>query len=130
MKFIGFILSTLIIGGVVGLLIWQISVIKKELKKIRETESKKRVKNDRELKIEEKPIKYNKLAIIGFILSIISIFGIGLAGLIGFILGIVALVQIRHTKERGRGLAIATIIVGFIWSFGTNILKALIKAGY
>ena len=74
--------------------------------------------------------KYNRSSIIGFILSIISIFGLGLAGLIGFILGIVALVQIKHTKEKGKGLAIAAIIIGFIWSFGTGILKKLIEAGY
>ena len=33
--------------------------------------------------------KYNKLAVTGFILSLISIVGIGLAGLIGLVLGIV-----------------------------------------
>ena len=74
--------------------------------------------------------KYNKLSIIGFVLSVISIFGIGLAGLVGFILGIVALTQIKHTKERGKGLAIAAIIIGFIWSFVIGILRRLAEAGY
>ena len=78
----------------------------------------------------KKDTQYNKPAIVGFVLSIISIFGIGLAGLVGFILGIIALVQINHTKERGKGLAIAAIIVGFIWSFGIGALKRLIEAGY
>jgi len=59
-------------------------------------------------KVEEQ--KYNKPAIIGLVLSIISVFGLGLAGIAGFILGIVALVQIKHTHEKGRGLAIAAII--------------------
>lgn len=74
--------------------------------------------------------RYNKVSIIGFVLSIISIFGLGLAGLIGFIMGIVGLNQIKHTKERGRVLAIAAIIIGFIWSFVTGILKRLIEVGF
>lgn len=74
--------------------------------------------------------KYNKNAIIGFALSIVSVFGLGLAGLIGFILGIVALTQIKHASEKGKGLAIAAIIIGFIWSFAIGILKRLVEAGY
>lgn len=74
--------------------------------------------------------KYNKNATIGFVLSIISIFGIGLAGLIGFILGIVALTQIKHTLEKGKGLAIAAIIIGFIWSFVISIIKQLVQSGF
>lgn len=74
--------------------------------------------------------KYNTPAIVGIILSVISIFGIGLAGLVGFILGIVALTQIKHTHEKGRGVAIAAIIVGLIWSFGVGILRRLVEAGF
>lgn len=46
--------------------------------------------------------KYNKPAIIGLVLSIIAVFGVGLSGIAGFILGIVALVQIKHTREKGK----------------------------
>ena len=74
--------------------------------------------------------KYNKSAIVGCILSAISIFGIGLAGIVGLILGIVALVQIKHTKEKGKAVAIIAIIAGSIWSFGVGILKRLLEAGY
>ena len=74
--------------------------------------------------------KYNKSAVIGLVLSIISIFGVGLAGIVGFILGIVALTQIKHTKEKGKGIAIAAIIVGFIWSFVIGILRRLVEAGF
>ena len=74
--------------------------------------------------------KYNKSAVIGLVLSIISIFGVGLAGIVGFILGIVALTQIKHTHETGKGLAIAAIIVGFIWSFVIGILRRLVEAGF
>jgi len=72
----------------------------------------------------------NKSAIIGLVLSIISIFGIGLAGIAGFILGIVALTQIKHTHEKGKGMAIAAIIIGFIWGFFTGILKQLVNNGF
>ncbi len=74
--------------------------------------------------------KNNKNATIGFVLSIISIFGVGLAGLAGFILGIVALTQIKHTHEKGKGIAIAAIVIGFIWSFGVGILGRLVEMGY
>lgn len=74
--------------------------------------------------------KYNKSAVFGLVLSIVSIFGVGLAGIIGFILGIVALTQIKHTHEKGKGLAIAAIIVGFIWSFVIGIVRRLVEAGF
>ena len=78
-----------------------------------------------EKKFNQKPGEYNRLAIGGLVLSIISIFGLGLAGLIGLILVIVALVQIKHTGEKGKGIAIAAIIIGFIWSFVVGIGKQL-----
>ena len=73
--------------------------------------------------------KYNKLSIIGLALSIIAIFGVGLAGIAGFILGIVALTQIKQTNEEGKWLAIAAITIGLIWSFVVGILKRFIEAG-
>ena len=51
-------------------------------------------------------------------------------GIAGFILGIVALIQIKHTHDKGRGIAIAAIIVGFIWSFVVGILRQLVEAGF
>jgi hypothetical protein len=38
-----------------------------------------------------------------------------LGGLISLVFGFVALSQIKRTGERGRGLAIAGIIIGFVW---------------
>jgi len=74
--------------------------------------------------------KYNKPAIIGLIFSIISIFGFGLSGIIGFILGIVSLTQIKYTNEKGKGMAIAAIIIGFIWSIIIGVLRKLVAAGF
>ena len=89
-------------------------------------ENKEKIKENSN---DTKP-KYNKSAIIGLTLSIIAIFGVGLSGMIGFILGIVALVQIKHTREKGKGIAIAAIIIGFIWSFVIGIIKRLAEAGF
>ncbi len=74
--------------------------------------------------------KSNKNAIIGFVLSVASIFGIGLAGIIGMIFGIVALTQIKHTHEQGKGWAIAAIVIGLIWGFGIGILRRVVEMGY
>jgi len=76
---------------------------------------------------ESKYTGYNKSAIVGFVFSIIAIFGFGLFGIIGFILGIVALTQIQHTKQDGKGLAITAIIVGAIWGFIVGILKRFVE---
>jgi type IV pilus assembly protein PilA len=51
----------------------------------------------------------NVLAVVGFVLSFI-------VTLAGVVLGIVALIQIRRTGERGKGLAIAAIILGGVLS--------------
>lgn len=74
--------------------------------------------------------KYNKSAIIGLVFSILAIFGIGLSGIAGFILGIVGLVQIKHTREKGKGFAIAAVTIGFIWSFFIGIVRKLIEVGF
>jgi len=81
-------------------------------------------------KKELKSTGYNKSAIIGFVFSVIAIFGFGLFGIIGFILGIVALTQIKHTKQEGRSLAISAIIIGLIWGFIVGILKRFVEMGY
>jgi hypothetical protein len=72
----------------------------------------------------------NKWSTIGFVLSLLSIIGIGLAGIVGMIMGIVALTQIKHTNEQGKGLAIAAIVIGSIWGVGVGILRQLVEAGY
>jgi len=109
-------------------------ILKISIKNAKTREGKLNKKIETENQIKEKTdsnnLGYNKLAIIGLILSVVSIFGVGLAGLIGFVLGIIALNQIKHTYKKGKGLAIAAIIIGFIWSFGVGILKRLIEAGF
>ena len=51
--------------------------------------------------------RYNVLAIVGFILAFVF-------ALAGLVVSIIALSQIKKTGERGRGLAIAGIIIGLL----------------
>jgi len=50
---------------------------------------------------------YNVLAIVGFIASFF-------VSIVGIVLGFVALSQIKRTGEKGRGLALAAVIIGFV----------------
>ncbi|AZZ48101.1 DUF4190 domain-containing protein [Rathayibacter rathayi] len=50
--------------------------------------------------------RYNVLAIVGFIASFF-------VSLVGIVLGFIALSQIKRTGEKGRGLALAAVIIGF-----------------
>ena len=51
--------------------------------------------------------KWNVLSIVAFVLSIIGF------NIVAIILGFIGLSQVKKTGERGRGLAIAAIIIGF-----------------
>ena len=73
--------------------------------------------------IEEQ--KYNKFAIIGFILPFFAVYGGSLFGIVGLLLGVVARLQIKYNNEKGKGLAIAAITIGFIWSFVIDLVKRL-----
>jgi len=48
------------------------------------------------------------------LVSILGLFGAILTGFLGIILGFVALDEIKHSKEKGRKLAILDIVIGFI----------------
>ncbi|AND15782.1 DUF4190 domain-containing protein [Rathayibacter tritici] len=50
--------------------------------------------------------RYNILAVVGFIASFF-------VSLVGIVLGFIALSQIKRTGEKGRGLALAAVIIGF-----------------
>jgi hypothetical protein len=63
--------------------------------------------------------KWNVLSIVGFVLSF---FGFSL---VSIILGFIGLSQIKRTGERGRGLALAAIIIGFA-SIVIGIIVAIV----
>ncbi|PJJ65252.1 DUF4190 domain-containing protein [Compostimonas suwonensis] len=62
---------------------------------------------------------YNVLAVVGFVLSLLAF------NVVAVILGFIALSQIKRTGERGRGLALAAIIIGFV-SIALGILFFII----
>ncbi|SFR90519.1 protein of unknown function [Agromyces sp. CF514] len=51
--------------------------------------------------------KWNVLSIVGFVLSIIGF------NVVAIVLGFIGLNQVKKTGERGRGLALAAVIIGF-----------------
>ena len=73
---------------------------------------------------------YDKIAVLGLILSVLSIFGLGLFGYLGFFMGIFSLKQIKYTGKNGRKLATIAIIIGLIWGPAKSLIIILIKAGY
>nr|WP_246306445.1 MULTISPECIES: DUF4190 domain-containing protein [Herbiconiux] len=52
--------------------------------------------------------KWNVLAIVAFVISLLSF------NVIAIVLGAIALSQIKKTGEKGRGLALAAIIIGAV----------------
>jgi hypothetical protein len=61
----------------------------------------------------------SSLAVVGFVLSFFTM-------LIGLVISIIALVRIRKTKERGKGLAIAGICIALIFSVVAGGFTALV----
>ncbi len=56
--------------------------------------------------VEQRP--FNVLSIVAFVLSIVGV------SLIGVILGHISLSQLKRTGERGRGFAIAALVLGYV----------------
>jgi len=66
--------------------------------------------------------RLNTLSIVGFVLAFV-------ANIVGLVVSVIALVQIGRTGERGRGLAIAGIVVGGFWFVvfgGALLLHAIV----
>jgi hypothetical protein len=60
---------------------------------------------------------------------ICSIFGCcGIVAIVGVVLGFVSLNQIKMSGEGGRGMAIAGIVIGFVW-IALHIILAIIRIG-
>ena len=59
--------------------------------------------------------KQNSMALTSFILSLVGLIVAGLpCGIVAIIIGIIGLVKFDATKEKGKGFAIAGLIVGVI----------------
>lgn len=88
----------------------------------------------KEMKLEEiKEVKIvsprlNPLALSGFIVSMASVATglFGVAGIVGIILSSIGLSKIKKNNERGRGFALAGLIVGII-TVVVSILKIMVS---
>ena len=72
--------------------------------------------------------KNNSLALAGFIVSLVSFLCCGGGSIIGLVLSIIGLNQINKTNEKGKGLAIAGIIlssIGFIIAIIVGIISGI-----
>ena len=58
--------------------------------------------------VPESSARTNVLAIVSFVTSIVGF------GLVGVITGHIGLSQIKRTREQGRGLALAGVIIGYV----------------
>ena len=58
--------------------------------------------------------KTNGLAIAGFIISLVAAFSFGSSSLLGLILSIIGLTQINKSNDKGKGFAIAGIVISSI----------------
>jgi len=67
--------------------------------------------------VDQRP--FNVLSIVAFVLSIVGV------SLIGVILGHIALSQLKRTGERGRGFAIAALIIGYV-AIAAGIIFAIV----
>ncbi len=67
----------------------------------------------------------NGLAIAGLVLSILWLGGLG--SLLGVVFGHIARNQIRHRPQRGAGLALAALIIGYLGIVGSIVLYANIN---
>jgi peptidyl-prolyl cis-trans isomerase B (cyclophilin B) len=67
---------------------------------------------------DERP--FNVLSIVGFVLSLVGI------SLVGVILGHIGLSQITKRGERGKGFAIAALVLGYLGILATIVIVILI----
>jgi len=68
--------------------------------------------------MDERP--YNVLSIVAFVLALVGV------PLIGIILGHIGLSQTKSRGERGRGFAIAALVLGYLWLIAQILILILI----
>jgi len=72
------------------------------------------------------PSRTNGLAIASFVLSLLTLCGVG--SLLGVVFGHLSLGQIKREHQRGRGLAIAGLVLGYLGLAGIVVLIAVLAS--
>ena len=85
-------------------------------KNLRVQPSETAVEQQAEKPRQNKEIKINTLSIIGFVISLISLFlnFFGIVGIGAVIVSVIALMQIKEKNENGKGFALTGVIVGSV----------------
>jgi hypothetical protein len=74
--------------------------------------------------------RQNKTAVVGLISSLIAMFtGFGMFGYIGMTCGIVGLIQINKTKQKGKWNAITAIVIGTIYGIVMSLINQMERLG-
>ena len=74
--------------------------------------------------------KYNSMAIVSFVSSLVGLFVIPVVGqIVGIITGHISLNQLKTSGENGRGLALAGTIIGWV-SLGLAILGIILFVAF
>lgn len=79
--------------------------------------------------VQEMPVKIQPLAIAGLIAGIVGLFVAGIPlGIIAVVFGFIALNKIKRNPNlfRGKGLAIASVILGFVAIIGAIIILSMV----
>lgn len=71
------------------------------------------------------PQTTNGMAIASLVLSLLS-FACAITWILGIVFGHIALGQINRTGEGGRGLAIAGLVIGYLWLIGIVAFIAVV----
>jgi hypothetical protein len=75
-----------------------------------------------ERQLASPPSGPSRLAVTSFLLGLFGI--VGISAILGIVLGLVALRRMRRTMQRGKGLAIAGIVLGIAWLAVAVVLVA------
>ena len=79
----------------------------------------------------QQTVKYNGLAIAGFVVSLCSLLYnyLGIVAIVGLVLSVIGKKQISVTGESGRGMATAGIVIGII-SLAFTIISIIVLQSF
>ena len=111
----------------IPIILWIITYFVKRNSIITDTQSE----SNEDISNNEIKKKTNKVASWGFGLSLVSMLtGLGLLGYISMTCGIIGLIQIKKSKQKGKGLAITAIVIGTLYGIVMSLVHIMVMLGY